>query len=44
MSQAVRILTICQPPPRWGGGGSAPVEGTTGLMYASFHVQVIGVE
>ena len=42
--QAVRILTICQPPPRWGSGGSAPVEGTAGLAYASFHVQVSGVE
>ena len=42
--QAVRILTICQPPPRWGSGGSAPVEGTAGLAYASFHVRVSGVE
>ena len=42
--QAVRILTVCQPPPRSGCGGSAPVEGTVGLMYASFHVQVSGVE
>lgn len=43
VSQALRILTVCQPPPRWGCGGSAPVEGTEGLMYASFHVQVSGV-
>lgn len=42
--RVVRILTICQPPPRWGIGGLAPVIERTGLTYASFHVQVIGVE
>ena len=42
--QAVRILTVCQPPPRLGAGGSAPVMGTAGLTYASFHVQVTGVD
>lgn len=42
--QAVRVLTVCQPPPTWGCGGSMPVAGMTGLMYASFHVQVTGVE
>ena len=42
--QAVRILTACQPPPVWGCGGSAPVRGTVGMMYASFRVQVSGVE
>ena len=44
VSQAVRILTVCQPPPWSGCGGLAPVKGTAGLMYASFHVQVSGVE
>ena len=44
MRQAVRILNVCQPPPTLGSGGSAPVEGTAGLMYASFHVQVSGVQ
>lgn len=38
-----RVLAMCQPPSYLGVGGSAPVDGKAGLMYAAFHVQVTGV-
>ena len=39
-----RVLATCQPPMYLGIGGSAPVAGMPGLMYAAFHAQVTGVE
>ena len=44
VSQVLRVLEVCQPPKYFGIGGSAPVRGQTGFMYAAFHVQVTGIK
>ena len=44
VAEMVRVLEICQPPRHFGSGGSTPVAGVKGLMYASFHVEVTGVK
>lgn len=38
-----RVLMTCQPPTYLGIGGSAPVDGKEGFMYAAFHAQVTGL-
>lgn len=43
MLKMIKVLDICQPPKHLGIGGSTPIGGTEGLMYAAFHVQVTGV-
>ena len=43
VEQMERVLAVCQPPAYLGVGGSAPVNGMAGFMWASFHVQVTGV-
>ena len=35
-----RVLEECQPPEYMGIGGSAPVNGKPGFMYAAFHAEV----
>ena len=39
-----RVLAACQPPMYLGIGGSAPVDGKAGFLYAAFHAEVTGVE
>lgn len=41
--KVIEILTVCQPPNHLGIGGSTPIGGTKGFMYAAFQVQVTGV-
>ena len=38
-----KVLTLCQPPGYRGVGGSTPVAGQEGFMWAAFHVEVTGV-
>ena len=38
-----KVLTLCQPPGYRGIGGTTPVAGQEGLMWAAFHVEVTGV-
>ena len=38
-----KVLALCQPPEYHGIGGSTPVNGMIGLMWASFYVEVTGV-
>ena len=39
-----RVLEECQPPKHMGVGGSAPVNGRQGFMYAAFQAQVTSPE